>query len=67
LFGEGGFALEGQGDVGERAEGDQFEAGIGANGVDDGVNGVRGFGTAFCGDVTMIAEAVRAVEPSRQD
>ena len=55
--------VEGQGEIGKRADGDDDDAEIGFDGMDDGVDGVKLFGSAMPGSVAAIGEAVFAVEP----
>ena len=61
--GELRLARKSEGEVGERAQGDDFDAGIGADRVDDCVGAVSGFGAAIGRRVAVIAEAVFAVKP----
>ena len=55
--------FERQRDVGERADSNDHDAGIGFNGLQDSVDGVKLFGDAVLRSITAIGEAVFAVEP----
>ena len=58
-------ALEGQGEIGEGAQGDDFDAGVGNDCGDDGVDGVYRVGGTMMRDVAMVAESVGSVKPLR--
>src|SRR3954447_16171649 len=57
------FAGERESDVGERAECNDFDSRIGANGINNSVHRVRGFRSAFDGGIAVLSEAVFTVEP----
>ena len=60
---DAGPLLQGQRDVGERAERDYGQAWVRFDCVDDGVEGVLFFRSAAWGRVAVIAEAIAAVKP----
>ena len=60
-----GARASGQRHVGERTQRDQRNAGMGANGLDDGFHRVGRFGRAARRRIVVIAQPVFAVEPFR--
>ncbi len=65
LCGDGGFLLQGEGDVGERTESDKDQAGVGVDRVDDGRGSALIFRSAAWRRVAVIAQAITTVKPGR--
>jgi hypothetical protein len=61
--GKPGFAGKREGQVGQRSESDDFDAGIRADCSDDGIYGMTRFRPTSAWSVAVIAEAIFAVEP----
>lgn len=55
--------VESECEIGKRADGDDDDAGIGFDGLDDGVDSMEFFGRAMLWSVAAVGEAVFAVEP----